>query len=413
MEKQQTIQSIKKFLSKSFLTYVLIILFFMSWYTPRYIKDANKLLNYVRYAFNLIAPCILFCMILYKKRFKPITFDILVCLITVCMFLSGIGSFERFTSTAKVAIRVFTIPLAFKIILESKGRTKTNAINAVSFYFLTICIINTLQIIAVGGEKHGHYFFLGSDNGIADMYFIQVFILYVRKVYLKLRHSVMLYLAAINTALYAFILHVGAAALWVLAGAGILAIYYIIKRKWFVRIFASRNLIIADILVWLTLLVSQVPVFEKLINTLFFGKYSSLTGRVGLWKYFLIESIGKPLFGYGAGLSRYQTMEEGIEKWKLIGNCHNIFVETIYHYGYITFALILVLFFVTAYKLTKGNNRLEKTVLGVFFFLHLLHGLVEGGIAYSFFYLPILYYSEYLFCDFAQGEIQNDSRSGN
>ena len=52
----------------------------------------------------------------------------------------------------------------------------------------------------------------------------------------------------------------------------------------------------------------------------------------------------------------------------------------------------IVLIFLAAGRLRKQGRK--YVYLGVFFFLYLLHGLVESGINYSFLYLPLMYYAE-------------------
>ena len=318
-------------------------------------------------------------------------YDGLVLAIGALVLASGIRNTEVAVETGKNAFYFMLMYFGMRKMLMQEEDIRRSLFHGFMCYFVLTSLVSTIFILAVGGQSYGHYFFWGSDNGMANNYFFAVFLAYIDAAFDKKRVSLPFILAAASAVVYAFTLQVGAAMLWVLGG-GVFAVLFCIPSKMLLKIMDLSHLLIGFLLLWLSIFVSRWPLMENLINKIFYGKYSSITSRAKLWEYFLGRSLSHPLLGYGSSAVKYQSLPEGIDKWKLIGNCHNICVETIYHYGYAVFLLLLVLIFLVADRLRKQGRK--YVYLGVFFFLYLLHGLVESGVNYSFLYLPLMYYAE-------------------
>ena len=318
-------------------------------------------------------------------------YDGLVLAIGALVLASGVRNTEVAIETGKNAFYFMLMYFGMRKMLMQEEDIRRSLFHGFMCYFVLMSLVSTIFILAVGGQSYGHYFFWGSDNGMANNYFFAVFLAYIDAAFDKKRVSLLFILAAASAVVYAFTLQVGAAMLWVLGG-GVFAVLFCIPSKMLLKIMDLSYLLIGFLLLWLSIFVSRWPLMENLINKIFYGKYSSITSRAKLWEYFLGRSLSHPLLGYGSSAVKYQSLPEGIDKWKLIGNCHNICVETIYHYGYAVFLLLLVLIFLAAGRLRKQGRK--YVYLGVFFFLYLLHGLVESGVNYSFLYLPLMYYAE-------------------
>ena len=379
---------------KSILVFFTSFIYFMSWYPPQYLNDIN-LIKGIFWSIKIISFAILIFLMCLKKM-KWNLYYTLICITGVCIFFSGILNFESFLDTTKVVIRVISIPLFIKMGIDSGRNTLIRMVCGSALYFFVVCTINTIQIILVGGQEFGHYFFLGGDNGIALTYFAEIFFIYIRKILLQIKFSKMFFLSVMNLVVYALLLEVGAVKLWLFLGITFYVLYIVIDSKIYIKIFKLKNLLLANLFSCIVILVWQLSFFQNIINSWFYGKYASIASRVQLWLYFLNKSLEKPFWGYGAGLDKYNSMQEGYTKWILMGNCHNIYVEIIYHYGFITFVITVILLFFLASKLKKNNNEIKKVILGAFLFLFLMHGLVEIGYAHIFLYLPFLYYSDRL-----------------
>lgn len=368
--------------------FMVSFLWFFAYYAPLFLQE----ITYVRYLFWVIKISVILWIGLqvYQKKIEWTKFDFMVVAMCGFIMLSGVMNIEALKDTLKVFMRMLFNYLFLRIIIDSPNRIRQKGMEAASWYFCLVCLVNTLQIVVVGGQKFGHYFFLGSDNGCANIYFISVFMAYVRMRVLGRKYTWQFVVAVLSMAIYAFILQVGAVVMSVAGGIFFYLIYWLGGDR-VVCIFTPYKLFVLDFGIWISIFVTKLSFLQGVINRFFFNKYGSISSRVELWRYFMIESLVLPL-GHGAGQEKYDDMAEGIEKWKLIGNCHNIFVETVYRYGYVTLILFLIICFVAGQLSDK--YRKEKIVLGILFFLYLLHGLVEGGVAYSVLYFPFLYYLE-------------------
>ena len=331
---------------------------------------------------------------IFLIRHEKITkYDLLCTLFCGSVFVSGVINSWVLVETIKFIFRILLFWLYFKMVLTRSYHEQKYLFLGITDYVSTVCMLCTMNIIVVGGQDHGTEFLLGSDNGMANYYFLaclfsSLTLYFFRQNYLGVIQCTISFL---STVIYAVALQVGASILWVMSFAIIFMLYYNGKDS-FIRL---DMLLFSYICIFVSMvLFAESKLFSIVVNYFFFGKINSIISRIALWKYFLGEMHKHLFFGFGSESEKYSHLVEGIQKWKLIGNNHNLFLEVIYHFGIVAFLIFLMIVSMVAIRKTriKDNDK----ILEIFFFLYLIHGLIESGISYSFIYMTIIYYSWYL-----------------
>ena len=377
----------KRKLYNCIIYYLLGFLYVFSQYYPTFFRDTALGKTVFEGIFALCTVIALFIMCVFKT---PITtYDWVSAGVCLAIAASGFHNNLVLYESIRTAYRIFSFWAFFKMVFTQPGKYRKALIIGMADYMVLICAISTIHIVMNGGQEFGKIFLLGSDNGIANIYFFACLIAYISWYYCRHHWGGMLELivALASTVIYSFMLEVGTAVLWTLTGLSFLigSLFFDIKR---IRL---RYLMIAyAIITVLIFSLVQITGFTNIVNALFYGKIDSITSRISMWNYFIGRLSSSPILGFGASADIYGALDEGLQKWHLIGNNHNILLDAAYHHGYLTFGLILVLIILLVVEEEKSEN--PDTVLGIFFFMLLMHGLLEAGFRYILIYTSVIYY---------------------
>lgn len=376
----------------NYLHYVIGVVFVFALFYPVNFKDYGLLKTTMQL---LLVLCILYALLWNSIVNRIFTvYDVACSAICMIMLISGLINPSVQFETIKMVLRIMNFWLFLKMTMLQNENKKRSLILGMSDYMVFICALSTILIIANGGQAYGHRFMLGSDNGIANIYFWGCCIAYYSwKYYRRNTFGLLLYVVIISsTLIYATLLEVGSAVLWVF----IFIVFFVVTKvlgKSFLSI--KRLLYIYGFFFSIVLLIISQVSFSNTVDILFYGKSNSVLARMKLWVYFLNMSKYKPFFGYGAGDDKYTVMAESMDKYRLVGNCHNVLVESLYHYGYITLFLIILLLITVIY--IEKNKTIKDSLLGIYLFAFFMHGFLEDGMRYIFAYTTIIYYFYFSF----------------
>ena len=117
-----------------------------------------------------------------------------------------------------------------------------------------------------------------------------------------------------------------------------------------------------------TLLISYWEIYSNLGN-----QSETLSGRLGIWAYFLVEAAQKPWFGHGFNSVWGIVPPFGPDKFEA-AHAHNELIQQFYAYGAIGVCIFTGYYF----SLYRQARKLASPSMRVFFFAFLLFFLVRG-----------------------------------
>ncbi len=358
------------------------------------------------FAFKIIklSVLIIYFVRLLVKKFFLTRFDIIIMLSLLCILISGFVNRNVFIESLGTFRNGLVYWVLIKWMLEKDNLLRTPMLEGGTLYLVIVCSWNTIYAFVVGGPSHINRFVLGADNESANIYFLSCFFSYLlicfneRCLLYKMEYVV----SILSTIIFTMYMRIGSMLLWGFATL-LMFIYCYLKRY---KVNFSFVMILYFGLLAIIAVVSSNLNFSKIVQRVFWGK--NVSSRVLLWSIFMAKVNRSPLFGLGASPDKYARMEEGVRKFLLFGNCHNIFVDIVYHFGYVTLILIIIAVFLALRK--HGKLRNKWMGLCVFWMSFLFHGIVEAGMLYMYLYLPVLFWASQLLDDARVSELKIEEK---
>jgi O-antigen ligase len=114
--------------------------------------------------------------------------------------------------------------------------------------------------------------------------------------------------------------------------------------------------------------------FRWLLDTIL-GKWSSLMGRINLWRITCGQISSSIIIGYGMKTGLERSMEVGFN-WGTYA--HNMILETLYRGGLVYFTLFFSMIYLCGKKLKKNRNEFVVVVISAVFGGWSVHSVVES-----------------------------------
>ena len=130
----------------------------------------------------------------------------------------------------------------------------------------------------------------------------------------------------------------------------------------------------------------------------------TLTGRVNIWKGIWQMIKEKPLLGHG--LSDDPAMYYDPDYNRYWVHAHNLFMQTLYEGGLLTFAAGLSVLFLTAFKLRKGRDREAAAIFKITLFSMLVNYQADQFIVHP--WLSGCWAGIFFICNFASEVAENE-----
>jgi O-antigen ligase len=153
-----------------------------------------------------------------------------------------------------------------------------------------------------------------------------------------------------------------------------LSVFFIFMGKKHTRLFNYMNYWLIQPAALILILGLQVQNTFRWFLDSFLGKWSSITGRINLWKK-VVEYISvSPVIGYGMETGLVREIKTGMY-WAV--HAHNLILEILYQGGVVYFGLFILLVCLCGRKMMRNKNTFVVVVIAAAFGGWSVHSIVE------------------------------------